>query len=328
VTQVPTSIRRRRIDSRVTFADWGNRFLAECERNRCLSPHTVRAYGCDLADFQRFIYPRTDPRVIDRDSIRDYVASLSGDRSLKTTTVRRRLATLKVVFKWLEREGAVDFSAFYGLDLSIRIPRGLPRALSTAEIRTLLGQARRNAKRRWTLQSHRHELVNVAVVLLFTTGLRIGELTSTLAIDVDTETGSLNVRGKGNRDRRVFVGAPEARAILNRYMVVRARIRPATELLLVDERGRGVSTNFMRIAIAKLARNAGIERRITPHMLRHTAATQLLEAGVDIRLVQQLLGHSSISTTELYTHVSNNHLRERMANANMISRITCDLGRV
>jgi len=159
------------------------------------------------------------------------------------------------------------------------------------------------------------------VVALFTTGLRVGELVAVCLADMSERETAILVRGKGRRERRVFLPGREARAVLARYLAARVATCTPIDQLLVTANGVAVTTQYVRKRLRELARSAGIGRRITPHMLRHTAATQLLEAGVDIRFVQTLLGHTSIATTQIYAEVRDTALKARLARANMLARI-------
>ncbi len=296
-------------------------FLDHCRVAKRLSQHTLRAYSGDLSDFLAFVGDSTAVGSVGRDDVRGYARILLDDRCLKEATAKRRLATLKVLFRWLELEELVPLSVFHRLDVSIRMPRRLPRALDGDEIRLLVQAAETGAgcARGW--RCHRALLMHFVVVALFTTGLRVGELVSVRLDDVSLRDGTILVRGKGNRERRVYLPGREARSVLTSYLRARERTPTALELLLVTESGTALGTQHVRRYLGALARRAGIRRHITPHMLRHTAATQLLEAGVDIRLVQRLLGHASIATTQIYTEVRDEALRARLVRANTLARI-------
>jgi len=159
------------------------------------------------------------------------------------------------------------------------------------------------------------------IVVLFVSGLRIGELTGVHLYDVQEGEGIILVRGKGNRERRIYLSGPDARELLSQYLRTRKQIKSDAELLLISSEGTPITPQQVRRRLATLAKRASITRHVTPHMLRHTAATQLIEAGVDIRFVQKLLGHASIATTQIYTQVSDSSLRATLEQADTLGRI-------
>jgi site-specific recombinase XerD len=262
-----------------------------------------------------------DVAEIDRSHIREYVRLLLDECRLKETTVKRRLATLKVLFRWLEREEFLQITVFHRLDLTIRIPKRLPRALTASEMRLLLQGAASRKRCRGRRPRYDAFLLHFVLVTLFTTGLRIGEMVSVTLSDIFDRRGIIQVRGKGNRERRVYIPGGQAITVLRQFLEVRGRVRSDAPQLLIDFNGNRMTAHKIRKRLHSLASDQGISRRVTPHMLRHTAATQLLEAGVDIRIVQRLLGHASIATTQIYTHVTDEALRERLTRANTLLRL-------
>jgi len=304
-----------------SVARFSERFLDHCRVAKGLSANTLRAYRQDLTDFAAHVGAATPVSEVGREAIRSYASALLEDRHLKETTIRRRLATLKVLFRWLEREDVVPLSVFHRLDLSIRLPKRLPRALPANEMRSLLLMTESGLRARSAAVRYEALLMHFAVVTLFTTGLRISELVDVRLTDVDAREGVMQVRGKGNRERRVYLPGRQAIELLKIFMAERRPLKATTDHLLVTADGKAVTTGFVRRRLKALGDRAGVVRRITPHMLRHTAATQLLEAGVDIRLVQRLLGHASIATTQIYTQVTDVALKARLTLANTLVRI-------
>jgi Site-specific recombinase XerD len=299
-----------------TLVEARTNFLSHCASARGLSHHTLRAYLGDLRSFSSFAKDIQFAREITHDLITQYLAAQYDCKRLRATTIRRRVATIKVFVRWLEARGLACDGLFHASRISVPLPRRLPRALTFDEARRLL---RHSASR--VTNDFDAAALHFAVTALFTTGLRVGELVQTRLMDVTATTATITVRGKGNRERRVFMSGSDAKAILKQYIALRTRIPSATDRLLVYANGRPFCEQGVRRRLAVLARRSGIARRVTPHMLRHTAATQLLEAGVDIRLVQTLLGHATISTTQLYTHVTDESLRHRLARANTLARV-------
>lgn len=299
------------------LAEAAQRFLDHCRVAKTLSPHTLRAYEADLGHVMMRLGSATAVGAIDRDALRRYIGRMLGEEGLKESSVKRRLATLKQLFKWLEREEVLPLSPFHRLDVTIRLPRRLPRALSVEDIRRLLLRSGHEMED----GSFGPLLLHFVVVTLFVTGLRIGELTGLRLGDVTLTSSSFVVRGKGNRERQVYLSGKEPKALLRAFLKRRARLRLGSDALLVSEDGVTLTPQHIRRRLSGLAKRAGIERRVTPHMLRHTAATQLIEAGVDIRFVQKLLGHASIATTQIYTQVSDASLKNTLEKANTLDRV-------
>jgi integrase/recombinase XerD len=297
------------------------RFLEHCRLAKSLAANTLRAYHGDLSDFARAAGSHTALDAIDKTSVRDYVRTLRDVRRLHASTVRRRVAALKVFFRWLEREELVTLSVFHRLDLPIRLPHRLPRALDPQEMRRLLQTAHAATQQSSATSDYDALLLHFIVVVLFTTGLRVGELTAVRLDDVSLREATINVRGKGNRERRVYLPGRQAFTVFARFLKARKTIDTPSHALLIQPDGTSLTPQRLRVRLRALGTAAGITRRVTPHMLRHTAATQLLEAGVDIRFVQRLLGHASISTTQIYTQVRDVALKATLGRANTLARL-------
>ncbi len=294
-------------------------FIERCKNTRGLSPNTCRAYEYDLRDFLRQIDPQLGLPEISKEHVLEYVRRLR-ERALRETTVKRRVATLKILFAWLETEAIVQTSVFHRLDLSIRPPKRLPRALETREMQFLLKLCETEADRTMERCSFEQRLLYVAVLIMFSTGLRVSELVSLSLNDASMNESSFLVRGKGNKERRVYLSSRRAVKAVNRFLAERLEVSKVGPFF-VNSHGKPLSTQWIRKRLAEIATRAGVTRRVTPHMLRHTAATQLLEAGVDIRFVQKLLGHSSIATTQIYTQVSDRSLRDQLQRADTLRRV-------
>jgi len=303
----------------MTVRDGATSFIDHCRVAKGLSVHTLRAYQADLDDFGRFAGGQTQVSKVERAAIRSFARFLLDSRKLKETTVKRRIATVKVFFRWLEAEELVRTSPFHRLGFCIRIPRQLPRALDRVEIQSLLSHTRSGKGHR--IPRYDAVLIDFILVTFIVTGLRVGELTATRIGDLRLEDGSLLVRGKGNRERRVYLSGERAKSALDIYLGVRRGRSTPGDALLTTIQGQPVTDQGIRRRLRIIAERAGVERRVTPHMLRHTAATQLLDAGVDIRFVQRLLGHRSIVTTQIYAEVHDASLKAVVLKADTLSRI-------
>lgn len=299
------------------------RFLHSLRSTKNLSEHTHRAYSGDLRDFQRFAGSSKPVLEFDKALLESYIHHLLRERKLKETTVKRRLACLRLLFSWLEDEEALSLSPFHRLKVRIRLPKRLPRFLDRANLRSLLLHLAKELGISWKgdydasklshcLSNHDFVLLStlVSVETLFATGIRVGELTRIRIQDLHIKEGVIEIQGKGNRERQVYLPGRPLRCLLNQYLEARMRQQPSTNRLLILPSANPATTQHIRMWLHRSARSAGIEQRVTPHMLRHTAATYYLEAGLDIRHVQRLLGHTNITTTQIYTHVSDTYLRQ------------------
>jgi len=234
------------------------------------------------------------------------------------------MVALRVFCSYWVRKGMLSESPFWRVKLSFGRVVMLPRTLTRREIQKLLAQGRRElpaadshiketyVTHAWpTKPSSRgyRSIRNLALVdLLFATGMRVGEVSTLDLRDFLIEEAVFKVRGKGGRDRLAFIVDKETVRIQREHLKARAHIATASQALFINPFGERLTTQGIADVIARLRRKAGIERHVTPHMLRHTVATLLLRNGVDIRVVQEFLGHTSIATTQRYTHVTKEHL--------------------
>ena len=285
------------------FRDAASAFIRHCQSIRKLSPHTTRAYELDLAGFVRWVGKRAAVTSCDKTVIHNYVRHLFDVRTLQESSVKRHLATLRSMFRWLEEDGQVAEDPFRGARIRIRMPKRLPRVIARADLRRLLLHEQP--------PSFADLTAYVATELLFATGMRVSELASLLDAAVDVDDGTITIIGKGNRQRRVFV-PDELKSLLHDYRTARDRCPSTAQTFLVNSRGDAASPQMIRRLVRLHGERRAVRDRVTPHMFRHSVATYLLEEGVDIRYVQRLLGHRSISTTEIYTHVADAALKVRI----------------
>jgi len=287
-------------------------FLDHCAGHRKLSHHTLKAYRQDLSHLRAFMKaPSGEPRIasVDRDFIRRW---LSGMNSVKPTTVRRRLATLKSMFSGLERHGKLNTNPLAGFRSEVKVGKRLPRTVARMTIRSLLRSTRDSLKQAG--KSNCKGIRDTALIeLLFSTGMRVSEVVACNIEDVNMERLIIAVRGKGNREREIPIVCDSVRQALEEHLSSRTRGKArASDPLFVNARGARISDQSIRGILRRYAAKIG-SRRITPHMLRHTIATLLLEEGTDLRHIQRLLGHSSINTTTIYVQVSEQSQRKALA---------------
>jgi integrase/recombinase XerD len=293
------------------FAVEAERYLDHLTVERGLSENTLEAYRRDLRRYVGFLEHRDvrSLRDVDERTIRSFVASLSASTHgpaaapYRATSVARTLSAVRSFHRFLLREGLTERDPAAGV-VQPRLPRSLPRPLPVDDVRRLL-----EAPEESSPTGVRDRAI---LELLYGSGLRISELTGMDVDDLDLEEGSLRVLGKGGKEREVPLGSFAHEAV-GAYLT-RGRPALATAVsrgaLFLNARGGRLSRQSCARLLGRYVRLAGIERRVTLHTLRHSFATHLLEGGADVRVVQELLGHASVATTQIYTLVSARHLRE------------------
>jgi len=295
----------------MTLTEARKQFLRHCRSAISLSHHTLKAYCSDLDDIQQYFGLRKKLDSVEKDHLRQYIRHLREQRLFKETTIKRRLASLKLLFKWAMQEAFIKTNPFDSLNERIRLPKRLPRALDRGD-QAILRKAVAIHNRTDNFDVVRGK---TAIHLLLDTGIRVGELVAINLGDLSLTNGCLVINGKGNRQRLVYLLQMPLYRKIEQYLTLRNSVPTCTDKLFITSSGKAILTPNVRIALRDIAKEAGIIKHVTPHMLRHTCATQWLEAGLDIRYVQKLLGHQSISTTEIYTHVSDQGLREALSRA-------------
>ncbi len=297
------------------IADAIGDFLFKCEVERRLSTHTVRAYQSDLRDFCRSAKCALLVDEMSSDVMRKFLSDILVVRRLSSSTARRRMACLKAFCRHLTHvHGIVD--PFSDWSPSIKKPKRLPRALSQGELVKLI------CTQTSPVRGDARAVTVFAIRLLAVTGIRVGELCSLTTHDVSPDGTSLRVEGKGSKERVVFVANRNLGEQLKQLVADRRGQGTRHPLpLLLNSQGRALSPQALRLRIHHLETSVALDRRVTPHMLRHTAATLLIENGVDIRVVQRLLGHASISTTEIYTHIADATLRAEVERADVLANL-------
>ena len=275
-------------------------FLRYLDRERNASPHTIRAYANDLGQFQAHLAeelgPNPRPAAIDHLLIRAFLARLHRD-GVKKISAARKLAALRTFFRYLCREGILERNPARAL-LSPRTERKIPGHMEESEVAALIevpGETDGARRARAILE------------LLYATGIRCAELVGLDLGDVDIGARTVRVLGKGSKERIVPFGQP-ALAALQAYLPARDNARPKTQALFVNARGGRLTDRSVRQIVSHRVKQVAMTRRLSPHSLRHSFATHLLERGADLRAIQELLGHASLSTTQRYTHVNARHI--------------------
>ncbi|MDO8716034.1 MAG: tyrosine recombinase XerC [Dehalococcoidales bacterium] len=288
----------------------------EVEKN--VSPYTVRNYTTDLVDFFDFLRKQSVASLkdIDRNVLRDYLSDLMG-RGFVKGSIARKLSAVRSFYRYLLREEMVQVNPVKDTS-SPRLDRRLPefltneemvRLIETPDLSTPLGQRDR-----------------ALLELLYAAGLRVSELARLNLEKVDLDTHEIRVWGKGSKERLTRIGEPAAQSLTTYLNDGRLNLlgRKSTNALFVNRYGTRLTERSVQELLDKYARIVGIGKKIHPHMLRHTFATHMLNGGADLRVVQELLGHASLSSTQIYTHVSKSQARKVYLSAHPLAKEVLD----
>lgn len=278
-------------------------FLFHCRYEKNLSPRTLKAYSIDLQQFQAYLVESGLSAVadIDKTVLRNYIRRLFDLHAEKT--VKRKVATLKALFGYLEREDVIAGSPFRKMDVRIKETRRVPRTVTLPEFKRLflyLYRAKRACRSRDSYD-YRTLVRDIAVLeVLFATGARITEICHLTLKDIDLHLGRIRVLGKGGRERVIQIADRETQAALRDYRAKWAKEIEGGAYFFQNRHGGRLAEQSVRATLRRYAAEANPGLHLTPHMFRHSLATLLLEEGVDMRYIQHLLGHSSITTTQIY----------------------------
>lgn len=283
-------------------------YLTHCKYEKNLNPKTLKAYEIDLRQFANFTKMRNC--AYSKEILQLYIVHLQNNYKIKS--VKRKVASLKAFFSYLEYEEILVTNPFSKIRIKLHEPFLLPRTIPLAVVDSLLHCAyQQKAAYTEDTAKYRSELRDIAVLeLLFATGMRVSELCSLKPEFVDLTEGTVKIYGKGSKERIIQIGNKDVLSAVSVYYNAFANSIDATGWFFVNRLGHQLSDQSVRFMIKKYADLAGVDLHITPHMFRHAFATLLLEEDVDIRYIQQLLGHSSIVTTQIYTHVASKKQRD------------------
>lgn len=287
-------------------------YLEYCKSQKRLDSKTLKAYRIDLTQFAEKICP-DDIDEITPAVIEEYISGLH--QSYKPKSVKRKIASVKALFHYLEFRDIIPISPFNKVLIKFREPVTLPKTIPLDIVELFLKTIYDDYHSATTVYHREKALQSIAISeLLFSTGIRISELCQLKASAIDLSSGKLLIEGKGSKERRLQIGNSDVIQILKEYKQTFAdRIRNSG-FFFPGPSGTAISDQSVRRMIKKYVDLAEIDVKITPHRFRHTFSTALLDAGVDIRYIQKMLGHSSISVTEIYTHVSTEKQRDILTN--------------
>lgn len=282
----------------MNYKEQVTKYLEYCKFRKELDWNTLKAYRIDLRQFFEF----TEENIPCKEKIEDYITELH--KKYKQKTIKRKIASIKAYYNYLEEREIIEENPFRKIKVKFKENMILPRIIPREEIEKLLNyiytQGNGVSRKRY-----RYWLRDVAVIeVMFATGARVYELSNIKVDNINLNTGLIRIMGKGGKERYIQIGTSEVLDILKRYYVQNLSEIKKSGYFFVNSRGSRYTEQSIRLMLKKYTKRAGIERTITPHMFRHSFATYLIEEGVDISCVQQILGHSSINTTKIYIHIA------------------------
>ena len=265
-------------------------FLNYLKYQKNFSDHTIKNYKIDLTEFLKF----AQNKKIDIDLMRNYLKKLY-EKKYSNRTISRKVSSLKSYYKYLESENIIDDNPM-SLISNPKVEKSLPNYLNNEDLDKLLNYPDINIK-----NGLRDALI---LEMLYSSGCRVSELTNIKIKDIDFKERKIKILGKGSKERFVYYGS-KCENLLNKYLD-----KEIHEFLFTNKHGNKLNERIVRKIVDENARKAGLAVHVTPHTLRHTYATDLLNEGADLKSVGDLLGHENLSTTQIYTHISNERLRE------------------
>lgn len=285
-------------------------YLSYCETHKRLSTHTIRAYKNDLLQFYNSNY----------DNVESYIEFLTKS-NIKSNTLRRKIASLKVFYNYLKFQDIIDENPFNQLRFQFRKEKILPKTIPYDVLKSVYSYLEQKviySKSKYQKQKAERNLLIIS--LLLSTGIRISELCHIHFKDINFSNRTLHIIGKGKKERILFLGDQTTFSLLKTY-INKYCFQPNDYLFTGHNPLKALSEQSVRLILKKLVKKNNLSITITPHMFRHSFATMLLDKDVDIRYIQQILGHSSISVTQIYTHVSQSKQKEILTLCNPISSI-------
>ncbi len=289
-------------------------YMQVCKTQKLLSKNSLRAYKVDFRQFIEYIgsqYPEVQNVAdISKDMLRSFVGELLSKYA--SQTCKRKIACIKAFFNHLEFEDIIEVNLFRKIRIKYKEPQRLPKTMSEQEMEQILNLFySMEAKARSSQEKFRASRAVACIELLFATGLRIGELCHLRSNSVDLKAFTVTVIGKGNKERVIFIASPDVVLALKKYLSIKQTLGLESQYFFVSQHGPRYTEEAVRALIHRTI-SPLLKRRITPHMFRHSFASLLLENDVDLKMIQELLGHSSITTTQIYIHLTTGKLKQAL----------------
>lgn len=301
----------------IHYSDLMERYLNFCENRKNLDQKTIKSYRIDLQQYKDY-YQINKLDWIEKESIEQYVDYMH--KKYKPKSVKRKIASLKAFFHYLEIEDIIKLNPFHKIQIKYKEPFILPKTIPISNIEAIINYAYVKYQKATTAYGRKVALRNILILeLLFATGMRISELCSLKADRFDFNDYIIKIYGKGSKERLIQICNVNVRHLIDKYK--NTLDLKENEYFFLNRLNHRLSEQSVRNMIDDYAKNAQITQHITPHMFRHSFATLLLEEDVDIRYIQQMLGHSSITTTQIYTHTSMKKQKEILASKHPRNKI-------
>ena len=289
-------------------------YYEDCEFRKRLNGKTIKAYTIDLNQYLEFI----TTTEINQKIINEYIHYLNK-KYLKYKTIKRKIASVKAFYSYLEYEEIIDYSPFNKIKTKIKEPKLLPKTIQKDYIDKIIHLLLKDLKNSKTEFQKKISLRNITLIsVMFSTGIRVSELCNIKLKDIDLLEKKLKIFGKGSKERILYLGNSNVVQLCQMYLTYNNTCKK-NEYFFLNKFNKKLSEQTVRILLKKIESELELSTHITPHMFRHTFATTLLEKGVDIRYIQNILGHSSISTTQIYTYVTYSKQKEILTNKNPIN---------
>lgn len=295
------------------FYQLSNNFLNVIKSTKNLSSKTIIAYNSDLNDFGKYL----SNKQLHKDIILDYTNYLFNERHLQESTIARKLIVLKMFFQFLYKNGHIEHNYYQNYTFKFKKERKLPKTLSIDESTKLIRHLSDGTKKDTTTFAFWKACRDLALIdLLISSGIRIEEASNISLEDVIFSEQTILIHGKGRKQRLIYISCNETWNNLIFWIKIRNNRKNNTDKLFVNRLGNQISIHGIEYIYNSIKKSCGINKHSTPHYLRHTFATNLLANGADLRSVQEILGHSSVTTTEIYTEVTINRKKQILTKYN------------
>jgi len=295
------------------FYQLSSDFLNIIKSTKNLSPKSIKAYRSDLNDFCNYL----SNKQLQKDIVLNYTSYLLNERQLKESTIKRKLVVIKMFFEFLYQNGHIEHNYYQHYTFKFKKERKLPKTLSIDEATKLILHLTNNTKREPSTFAYWKAHRDLALIdLLISSGIRIEEASNISLEDIVFSEQTILIHGKGRKQRLIYISCDETWANLLSWIKIRDNINSNTKKVFVNRFGNQISIHGIEYIYNSVKKSCGINEHSTPHYLRHTFATNLLANGADLRSVQEILGHSSVTTTEIYTEVTVNHKKQILTKYN------------